>query len=104
MATSHPLRVPEIGESIREVQIARWLKQEGQPVARDESLVEIESDKATVELPAPVAGILAQIVKHDGEMAEVGEVIGYLEERESPLPLGEGRGGRAAVPSPIGDC
>jgi 2-oxoglutarate dehydrogenase E2 component (dihydrolipoamide succinyltransferase) len=92
----HPLKVPEIGESIREVQIAHWLKQEGQRAARDEGLVEIESDKATVELPAPVAGVVTKIVKHDGQNAEVGEVIGYLEEAaeapRSPLPLGEGPG------------
>ena len=57
------LRVPEVGESITEVQIGAWLKNEGDAVERDEALVEIESDKATLELPAPVSGTLSQVLK-----------------------------------------
>lgn len=74
------LRVPEVGESITEVQIAQWYKQVGDRAAKDENLVEIESDKATVELPAPVSGTLTQILKQPGEPARVGEVIGYMAE------------------------
>jgi 2-oxoglutarate dehydrogenase E2 component (dihydrolipoamide succinyltransferase) len=72
------LKVPQIGESITEVQIAQWRKQVGQQVAKDENLVELESDKATVDLPAPISGTLTQILKQPGETARVGEVIGYL--------------------------
>jgi 2-oxoglutarate dehydrogenase E2 component (dihydrolipoamide succinyltransferase) len=73
------LKVPEVGESITEVVIGTWKKREGDGVALDESIVEIESDKATVELPAPAAGTVAKILKASGEKAVVGEVIGYLE-------------------------
>ena len=75
------LRIPEVGESITEVQIGAWLKRVGDPVRKDESLVEIESDKATAELPAPADGVLTQIVKKRGEMAQVGETIAYMEEK-----------------------
>ncbi len=74
------LKVPEVGESITEVQIAQWYKQVGDRAAKDENLVEIESDKATVELPSPVSGTLTQILKQPGEPARVGEVIGYMAE------------------------
>jgi 2-oxoglutarate dehydrogenase E2 component (dihydrolipoamide succinyltransferase) len=73
------LKVPEVGESITEVMIGAWKKQEGDSVAGDESVVEIESDKATVELPAPVAGTITKVLKGSGERAVVGEVIGLLE-------------------------
>ena len=53
------LKVPEVGESITEVMIGVWKKQEGDVVAVDESIVEIESDKATVELPAPASGTIS---------------------------------------------
>ena len=72
------LKVPEVGESITEVQIGPWKKQEGDVVALDETVVEIESDKATVELPAPMAGTITRILKAAGEQATVGEVIGLM--------------------------
>src|SRR5215475_12133288 len=76
------LKVPEIGESITEVQIAQWRKGVGDQAQKDENLVEIESDKATVELPAPVSGTITQILKQPGQQARVGEVIGYMTEGE----------------------
>ena len=72
--------VPQIGESISEVQIVQWLKREGEAVAKDEALVSIDSEKATLEIPAPAAGVVGKIVKGDGELANVGDVIGTLEE------------------------
>ena len=77
------LKVPEVGESITEVQIGPWKKQEGESVKLDETVVEIESDKATVELPAPSAGVIVRILKAAGEQATVGEVIGLMEEGAS---------------------
>src|ERR1700722_19745249 len=74
------LKVPTVGESITEVQIGEWLKAEGDHAEKDENLVEIETDKATVELPAPVSGRIAKLLKHNGDTAAVGEVIGYMEE------------------------
>jgi 2-oxoglutarate dehydrogenase E2 component (dihydrolipoamide succinyltransferase) len=89
------LVVPKVGESITEVQIVKWLKAEGDAVDRDANLAVIETDKATVELPSPVAGVLGKILKGDGATAKVGEVIGYLEERagkaSSPASNGETR-------------
>jgi len=73
------LKVPEVGESITEVMIGTWKKGEGDGVKTDDAIVEIESDKATVELPAPAAGTITKILKASGEKAMVGEVIGYLE-------------------------
>ena len=77
------LKVPTVGESITEVLLVRWFKTEGQHTEKDEPLVEIETDKATFELPAPAAGTISRIVKKDGEPAEVGDVIGYMEAAES---------------------
>jgi len=88
------LKVPEVGESITEVMIGTWKKREGDVVAIDDSIVEIESDKATVELPAPRAGTITKVLKGSGEKALVGEVIGYME------PAGAGAGSSApASPS-----
>jgi 2-oxoglutarate dehydrogenase E2 component (dihydrolipoamide succinyltransferase) len=74
------IKVPSIGESITEVVVSAWLKNEGETVGRDESVVELESDKATVEVPSPAAGTISKVLKQAGEAAEVGEVIAYLEE------------------------
>jgi len=74
------LKVPSVGESITEVVIGEWLKKEGDSAQKDERLVDIESDKATVEVSAPVAGTLVKLLKKQGEAANVGEVIGYMEE------------------------
>jgi 2-oxoglutarate dehydrogenase E2 component (dihydrolipoamide succinyltransferase) len=73
------LKIPEVGESVREVQIGRWLKHEGDTVSQDENVVELETDKASMELPAPNAGVLVKILKQEGETVAVGDVIGYLE-------------------------
>ena len=74
------LKVPEIGESITEVEIGGWLKKAGEPVAKDEPVVTLESEKATVELPSPAAGTMGKALKQQGDVAKVGEVIAYLEE------------------------
>ena len=94
------LTVPEVGESISEVQIGRWIKKDGEAVAKDEDLVEIETDKASVVLPAPEAGVLS-IVKAEGEFAEVGEVIARLQEGEAtatPDQAANGSGKKAEQP------
>ncbi len=74
------LKVPPVGESITEVQIGTWLKREGDAVQRDEVVVMIETDKVTVELPAPVSGVLKKIEVAAGGDATVGQVIGFMEE------------------------
>ncbi|MEK7314732.1 MAG: biotin/lipoyl-containing protein, partial [Candidatus Eisenbacteria bacterium] len=77
------LRVPEVGESITEVQIGAWLKAEGDHIERDEPLVEIESDKATLELPAPVSGTLTKVLAKKGAIVKVGDLIAELTEGAS---------------------
>ncbi|HEY2148812.1 MAG TPA: biotin/lipoyl-containing protein, partial [Pirellulales bacterium] len=89
------LKVPEVGESITEVQIGKWHKAVGERVEKDEPIVELESDKATVDLPAPVAGTLSQMVKKQGDQAAVGEVIGYLAAAEEA-----GDGTKTQEPAP----
>ncbi len=74
------IKVPSVGESITEVQISKWLKQPGDRVEMDEDLVEVESEKASVQLPAPAAGTLDEILIGDGEIAQVGQVVGRIRE------------------------
>jgi 2-oxoglutarate dehydrogenase E2 component (dihydrolipoamide succinyltransferase) len=78
------LKVPSVGESITEVEIGEWLKKEGDSVNRDENVVVIETEKATLEVPAPVSGKVTQILKKTGDKAAVGDVIGYMEEGAAP--------------------
>ncbi len=70
--------VPSVGESITEVFIGPWLKQQGDAITRDESIVEIETDKATLEVPASASGVLSEVLKQEGETATVGEVIARI--------------------------
>jgi 2-oxoglutarate dehydrogenase E2 component (dihydrolipoamide succinyltransferase) len=73
------LKVPALGESIREASIERWLKKEGDFVKRDEPVVSLESDKANVEVPSPVGGILKNVLKTEGSKVAIGEVIARIE-------------------------
>src|SRR4051812_39895959 len=82
------LIVPKVGESITEVQIVQWLKSEGDRVERDGNIAVIETDKATVELPSPVAGILTKILVPKGSTAKVGAIIGYVEAGAAPAASG----------------
>jgi 2-oxoglutarate dehydrogenase E2 component (dihydrolipoamide succinyltransferase) len=74
------IKVPALGESVTSATVARWMKQPGEAVAADEPLVELETDKVTVEVPAPAAGVLAEIVAKDGAEVEVGALLGTLAE------------------------
>ncbi|MFN7133861.1 MAG: biotin/lipoyl-containing protein, partial [Myxococcales bacterium] len=74
------MTVPSLGESITEATIEKWLKNVGDPVGKDEPIVSIESDKATVEVPAPNAGVLTKIAKQRGERVRIGEIIGEVAE------------------------
>ncbi|MBA2115397.1 2-oxoglutarate dehydrogenase complex dihydrolipoyllysine-residue succinyltransferase [Bremerella alba] len=73
------LKVPESGESIQEVQILKWLKSEGDNVSEDEDVVELETDKASMDLAAPADCTLQKILKQEGEIVSVGEVIALFE-------------------------
>jgi 2-oxoglutarate dehydrogenase E2 component (dihydrolipoamide succinyltransferase) len=78
MATE--IRVPTLGESVTEATIGKWFKQPGEAVAVDEPLVELETDKVTIEVPAPSAGVLSDIAAKDGETVAVGALLGRIEE------------------------
>jgi 2-oxoglutarate dehydrogenase E2 component (dihydrolipoamide succinyltransferase) len=74
------IKVPPLGESIVEATVARWLKKEGDAVAAGDTLVELETDKVTVEVPALKAGVLTRLVKHDGDVVAVDDVLGEIDE------------------------
>src|SRR3954452_22702661 len=78
------LKVPSVGESITEVEIGDWLKHEGDAIEKDENVVSLESEKATVELPAPSAGILTKITKQKGDKARIGETIAEIDPAAKP--------------------
>jgi len=95
------LVVPSVGESISEVEIGDWLKKPGDPVQEDEPVVVIETEKVTVELPAPATGTITQTLKRKGEKAAVGDVIGYLEPNGKPSTSGKGGRDSHAEREPI---
>ena len=72
------IRVPTLGESVTEATIGRWFKKAGDAVAVDEPLVELETDKVTIEVPAPSAGVLGEISAKDGETVAVGALLGQI--------------------------
>ncbi len=74
------IRVPTLGESVTEATVGKWFKQPGEPVAVDEPLVELETDKVTLEVPAPAAGVLSEIAVKDGETVAVGALLGQISE------------------------
>jgi len=94
------IKVPALGESVTEATVARWLKHPGDAVAVDDPLVELETDKVTLEVPAPAAGTLGEILAAEGANVPVGAVLGVIAEglaagsaHPSPLPpAGEGGG------------
>lgn len=73
------IKVPELGESITEATVASWLKKEGDSVAADEPVVELETDKITMEVGAPAAGVLGPIKVKEGDTVGVGEVLGSID-------------------------
>jgi 2-oxoglutarate dehydrogenase E2 component (dihydrolipoamide succinyltransferase) len=73
------IRVPSLGESVTEATVARWFKQIGDQVAADEPLVELETDKVTLEAPAPASGVLSEILADEGAEVEVGTLIGSID-------------------------
>jgi 2-oxoglutarate dehydrogenase E2 component (dihydrolipoamide succinyltransferase) len=78
--TMTEIRVPTLGESVTEATIGRWFKKAGDAVAVDEPLVELETDKVTIEVPAPSAGVLGEITAKDGETVAVGALLGQISE------------------------
>ena len=98
MATE--IRVPTLGESVAEATVGQWFKKPGDAVSADEPLVELETDKVTIEVPAPSSGTLSEIAVGDGETVEVGALLGMLAEGEgAPAAKPAGKKAEAAKPA-----
>src|ERR1700742_2630577 len=82
------IRVPTLGESVTEATIGKWFKKPGEAVAVDEPLVELETDKVTIEVPAPAAGVLGDIEAKDGDTVAVGALLGQIKEGPGAVPAG----------------
>src|SRR6201999_1752049 len=87
------VKVPQLSESVSEATMLTWKKKPGEAVAQDEILIELETDKVVLEVPAPSAGVLAQIVKNDGDTVVADEVIAKIDT--------EGKAGAAAVEAEV---
>ena len=102
MATE--IRVPTLGESVSEATIGRWFKKPGDPVKADEPVLELETDKVTLEVPAPASGTLGDIVAKDGETVSPGAVLGSVIEggaaAAAPAPAPKAEAPKAAAPAP----
>src|SRR3954464_7319541 len=73
------VKVPQLSESVSEATLLDWHKKEGEAVKRDENLIDIETDKVVLELPAPADGVITRIVKNDGESVTSGDVIAVID-------------------------
>ncbi len=82
------IRVPALGESVTEATIGKWFKKPGDAVAVDEPLVELETDKVTIEVPAPAAGVLTDVAAKDGDTVAVGALLGAIKEGAGAVPAG----------------
>src|SRR5205807_5293461 len=94
------IRVPTLGESVTEATIGKWFKKPGDPVAVDEPLVELETDKVTIEVPAPAAGTLGEISAKDGETVAVGALLGQIKEGAGGAKPAPAKATAAPAPSP----
>jgi len=83
------LKVPSVGESVSDVEIAEWLKNEGDTVRQDENVLVLETDKATLEVPSPVSGRLLKALKKKGDRVQVGELLGEIEAGDFAAPAGQ---------------
>lgn len=97
MATD--VKVPALGESITEGTLAQWLKKAGESVAADEPIASLETDKVTVEVPSPAAGVLTETLVSEGDNVEVGAVIARIDENGEPAPSDAASGGEGATPA-----
>jgi 2-oxoglutarate dehydrogenase E2 component (dihydrolipoamide succinyltransferase) len=95
------IRVPTLGESVTEATIGKWFKKAGEAVAVDEPLVELETDKVTIEVPAPAAGVLSEIAAKDGETVAVGAVLGQIKDGAGAAPAAKAVPAAAPAAKPV---
>jgi pyruvate dehydrogenase E2 component (dihydrolipoamide acetyltransferase) len=97
---AHSFKLPDLGEGLTEGEVARWLVSEGQEVAEDDPLVEVQTDKATVDIPSPYAGTVLRILVAEGEIAPVGAVLVVIGEPGEEMPGEESSPPAASAPAP----
>src|SRR6266849_1770276 len=95
-----PIKVPPLGESIVEATVSRWLKKEGDVVAAGDTLVDLETDKITVEVPALKPGVLAKRARNEGDVVNVDDVLGELDETAVPATVVAAQAPAPAAKSP----
>jgi 2-oxoglutarate dehydrogenase E2 component (dihydrolipoamide succinyltransferase) len=95
------VKVPQLSESVAEATLLSWHKKVGEAVSRDENLIDIETDKVVLELPAPAAGVIVQIIKNDGSTVVAGEVIAIIDTEAS---AGASTGQVSAAPAPAAEA
>ena len=104
---AYEFKLPDLGEGLTEGEIARWLVTEGQELAEDDPLVEIQTDKTTVEIPSPAAGTVTKILVGEGEVVPVGTVLvvigGDATEPPEPSPPAARRESVSVTQSPSGE-
>ena len=95
------VKVPQLSESVSEATLVAWRKKPGEAVKRDENLIDVETDKVVLELPAPADGVLAKIVKNDGDSVVSGEVIAVIDtEGKASAAAAPAKAEKAASPAP----
>ncbi|WP_250472491.1 2-oxoglutarate dehydrogenase complex dihydrolipoyllysine-residue succinyltransferase [Caballeronia sp. GAFFF1] len=96
------VKVPQLSESVSEATMLQWKKKPGEAVAQDEILIEIETDKVVLEVPAPSAGVLAQVIKHDGDIVAADEIIAKIdtEAKAGEAPAAAAAGDAEVKPAP----
>src|SRR6185369_378584 len=90
------VKVPQLSESVSEATLVAWRKKAGEPVKRDENLIDVETDKVVLALPAPADGVLAKIIKKDGDSVTSGEIIAMIDTEGKPAA---GAAQQAAAPA-----
>src|SRR5579872_4857448 len=98
MATD--IRVPALGESISEATVGKWFKKAGDPVSADEPLVELETDKVTLEVNAPESGVLSEIAAETGQTVAIGALLGHLAAGAAAAAPAPAPAAAAAKPAP----
>src|SRR6185503_17863800 len=94
------LKVPPLGESITEAVVGKWNKKKGDAVAVDEPLVVLETDKVTIDVPAPAAGAIVSVNVKEGDKVRVGEVLGLIEAGAGATAAAASAPAPAATPAP----
>jgi pyruvate dehydrogenase E2 component (dihydrolipoamide acetyltransferase) len=95
------ITMPQLGETVTEGTIIRWLKHEGDNVAQDEPLFEVSTDKVDSEVPSPVAGVLREILVEEGQTVDVGARLAVVGDGASGTPAGDVAPSTAATPAPV---